>query len=575
MEEKKLTGYPSIDKPWLKYYSEEAINAPLPECTIYEYLWENNKDHLDDIALNYFDRKITYGEMFKNIEKAAKGFFYIGVREGDIVTVFSINTPETIYCLYALNLIGAISSMEYVTESEKEAINAIEKCKSKTIIILDSLLAKFGRVAESSTVENVVILNVSSSMSSIKRTLYSIKHKPAKFSKGIPYDLMIKCGKSYVRAKYKKDIPTVIVHSGGTTGIPKCVVLSNDNLNYIAWVFKNHKNDTQRGDTWLCAIPLFHAFGLAMGVVFPLSQGMELPLAVKYNDKELVSLFVRVKPNHIMGSGAHIPSIQENKRIQRMDLSFFKTCGLGGTPLTVEKEKELVDFLQSRGSIAKASIGYGMSETCSAISTELNRYYGKAGSAGIILCKSNVKVIDTDDSKELPYGQMGELCFSGPGLMQEYYENKDETSKALFYDNSGTKWVHSGDLGYVDEDGFVFITGRIKRIYSTRSEKNGALFKLFPDYVSSVISEVPGIKESAVVCIDDPDYKSIAIAFVVANNGINTGDIEEIVKRYIEERLPIYCVPKRVFVIDSIPMTPIGKIDYRALEKQAEEMSKD
>ncbi len=574
MQEQKLTGYPSIDKPWLKYYSEEAINAPLPECTIYEYLWENNKDHLGDVALNYFNRKITYGELFENIEKAARGFYSIGVREGDIVTVFSINTPETIYCIYALNLLGAIPNMEYVTESAKEAVVAIEKCESKTLIVLDALLPKFTSVADCKAVKNIVVLSVSESMPAVKKAMIKIRQKKQSCKKAISFDLMIKRGKEYIRTTYKKDNPSIIVHSGGTTGIPKGVVLSNDNLNYIAWIFKNHKNDTQRGDTWLCAIPMFHAFGLAMGVIFPLSQGMQLPLVVKYSDQELVRLFVKIKPNHIMGSGAHIPCIQANKKIQKMDLSFFKTCGLGGTPLSVEKEKELVAFLQARGSIAKASIGYGMSETCSAIATELNRYYGKAGSAGIILSKSNIKVLDTDNGKELSYGEIGELCFSGPGLMQEYYKNSAETSTAVFYDNLGTKWIHSGDLGFVDKDGFIFITGRIKRIYSTRSEKNGTLFKLFPDYVASVISELESIKESVVVCIDDPNYKSVAIAFVVVNESTNVAKIESLIKQQIEERMPTYCVPKKVFVIDAIPLTPVGKIDYRALENRAEEMSR-
>ncbi len=567
--ETKLTGYPSIDKPWLKYYSEEAINAPLPQCTLYDYLWENNKDHLNDVALNYFDRKITYGELFKNIKKAANGLFSIGVREGDIVTVFSVNTPETIYSLYALNLLGAIPNMEYITESGKEAVSAIEKCKSETIIILDALLPRFSCVATCDIVKSIVVLPVCRSMPTVKRVLYHLKAKRNFCIKGIMFDAMIKCGIPCQKAEYQAGKTAVIVHSGGTTGVPKGVALSNDSLNYIAWIFKNNENDSKRGDTWLCAIPAFHAFGLAMGIIFPLSRGMQLILVVKYNDQELVRLFIKHKPNHIMGSGAHIPSIQENKKIQKMDLSFFKTCGLGGTPLSVSKEKELIDFLAARGSTAKASIGYGMSETSSAISTELNRYYGKPGSCGIILCKSNVKVVEQDGYIEQPYGQTGELLFSGPGVMTEYYQNKEETAHALFVDEFGIKWVRSGDLGYVDEDGFLFITGRVKRIYSTRSEKNGTIYKLFPDYVAKVILQVPNIEDCAVVCIDDPDYKTIAIAYVVVNTAFNLELIKKAIENHVSEVLPSYCVPKRVCFIKSIPLTPIGKIDFQALEHMA------
>lgn len=567
-EENKLTGYPSIDMPWLKYYTGQTVNAKLPECSIYEYMWENNKDYPDNAALDFFGHSVSYSQVFEFIEKTAKGFSSIGVKEGEIVTVFSVNTPETVYCLYALNLIGAIPSMEYVTESKKQAIDSVQKNMSKTVVILDALMAQFSCVEALHCVDHLVILPTAQSMPFTKRVLFQLK-SPVQQSiceKAVAFYKLLEQGTNYQKAKYKKNSPAVIVRSGGTTGIPKSVVLSNDNLNYIAWIFKNHKNDTKRGDTWLCAIPAFHAFGLAMGIIFPLSQGMQLVLVVRYTDQELIHLFIKYKPNHIMGSGAHIPSIQANHRIQKMDLSFLKTCGLGGTPLTEAKEKELVAFLAARGSIAKASIGYGMSETSSAIATELNRYYGKPGSAGIILCKSNVKVVDVDSNRELPYGGIGELCFSGPGIMMEYFQDRHETDKTIFFDDTGIKWIHSGDLGYVDQDGFLFITGRIKRIYSTRSEKNGTLFKLFPDYVAKVITELDSIKECAVVCIDDPDYKSIPIAFVVMKEHCNQEADQDAILAHVSETLPVYCIPKRIVFLEKIPLTPIGKIDYRKLE---------
>ena len=162
--EKKLMGYPSIDKPWLKYYSEEAINAHLPECTIYEYLWENNKDHLEDYAIDYYGTKITYGQLFKNIKNAASGLYSLGIRKGDIVTVLSVNTPELIYCLFGLNIIGAIPMMEYVTESADEALKNIESSHSEYVIVLDYLLKDFQSIALSENINKLIVLGIADSM---------------------------------------------------------------------------------------------------------------------------------------------------------------------------------------------------------------------------------------------------------------------------------------------------------------------------------------------------------------------------------------------------------------------------
>ena len=570
--EKKLTRYPSIDKPWLKYYSEEVISAPLPECSIYEYLLENNKNFANGIAINYYGRKITYNELFNNIDLAAKGFSSLGVRTGDIVTIFSTNTPETIYTIFALNRIGAIANLEYVTESEKEAVSSVIKCNSHVVVILDILLQKFLDVANSEIVEKVVLLPLSASMPPFKKIFFNIQSSQIKIGKGIPYYLMTQRGIGFQDAAYKKNRPAVIVHSGGTTGTPKGVVHSNESLNYIAWAFKHNGNDTKRGDRWLCVIPPFHAFGLAMGIIWPLSQGMQLILAIRYTEQELINLFLKHHPEHLMASGAHIPCIQANIKIQKMDLSFFKTCGFGGTPLSMAKEKELVEFLQGRNSMAKASVGYGMSETCSAVCTELNRYYGKLGSVGIPLEKVNVKVLDTDSLEELTYEQTGELCFSTPGLMLEYFENRKETEAAFFTDEDGTQWIHTGDMGYVDEDGFVYITGRIKRIYSTRAEKAGALFKIFPDYIASVVSEIGSVKDCAVVCIEDSNYKSIAIAYVILKDHADEMSVRAEIISHMKDCLPKHSVPKKICFVDTFPLTPIGKVDYRALEKEAEEM---
>ena len=566
------SGFPSIDKPWNKYYTEEALTGKVPEDTMYRYLLESNKEHMSDTALIYFGRKIPYTEFFENIRRLANSFAAIGVKKGDIVTIFSSNTPETVYAIFALNYIGALPSLEYVTASGPEAVAAVERSKSSVVLILDVLMSQFEGLSGCDMVKTIISLPLGASMPLHMRTLVAAKNMFKKrLPKEISYaDFVRKGSKTQaVEAPFEKGTPAVIVHSSGTTGVPKGVLLSNESLVYIAWAFLHNSPDAHCCDIYMAYIPLFHAFGLGMGLLAPLSQSMQVVLSPKFDETSLLNNFKKYKPNHIMASGAHIPALMADPVINKMDLSFFRTCGYGGSPLTEAQERDLVSFLGAHNSIAKASAGYGMSELSSAVCCERNSFYGKVGSVGLPLCRANVKVLDIDTGKEIGYNCSGELCFSTPGLMLEYLNNEKETANAFFYDDEGVRWIHTGDLGFVDEDGFVFITGRIKRLYSTRSSKGGTMFKIFPDYVGSVIDEVDSVYESAVVCIEDPDYRYIAIAFAVLKPDATEAETRERITEHMAEKLPAHCIPKALFFRDSLPLTGIGKVDFNLLEEEA------
>lgn len=176
-EEKKLTGYPSVDKPWLKYYSEEAINAKLPECTIYEYLWENNKEHLDDVALIYFGRKIKYRALFENIEQTASAFVSLGVKKGDIVTIQSLSLPQVIYMLYALSKIGAVANFIYATSTAKEVIENLTQTKSKIYVAIDSIFEKFNEKITTPYLQNSILLSVADEMPVLLKMGYKLSNK--------------------------------------------------------------------------------------------------------------------------------------------------------------------------------------------------------------------------------------------------------------------------------------------------------------------------------------------------------------------------------------------------------------
>lgn len=569
---KEQSGYPSIDKPWLKYYRKETINSDLPMCTIYEYLYDNNKNHQDNIALNYFNNLITYHDLFNNIERCAKALISIGIKKNDIVTIFSTNTPETIYIIYALNYIGAIADLEYVTISEKEAAKNVTIAKSKAVFILDLLVPRFHSLSQCKDVKSIISLPLSASMPTIKKILYNLKAKRINYGDVITFSEFIKKGQAVQVQKHSHvpNEPAVIVRSGGTTGTPKGVMLSNENLNSIAWQYANFDADYHRGETFMHSIPPFHAFGLGVGINMPLCVGFQLILTVKFDEKNLVELFLRHKPIHFVAGASHINAIVRDQRINKMDLSHLKTFALGGSALTEAQEVYSNKFLSEHHSVCKTCIGYGMSEVSATVCTEMNRFYGKVGSVGIPFCKANCKIIDVESSKELRYNEIGEICFSTPGLMIGYLENEEETANTIFVDDRNNRWVHTGDIGYIDSDGFLFITGRIKRIYTTQSEKNGTLFKLFPDYVEKTISQCSFVKECAVVCIEHPDYKHIAIAFVALNEEMNWDKAKIAIEQYCKNELAIYSVPKQFYLVDEVPHTALGKIDYHLLEKRAQ-----
>ena len=566
------TGYPEIDRPWMKYYDGDAIFTTPPHTKYTSYILSQNKGRLSEDALDYLGKRITYAELFEHVRNTAKGMQAIGIKKGDIVTVFSINTPETIYCVFALNLLGAIPCIEYVTESIQEAKATVERCESKTVILLDVLAEKFAELAAIDSLERIIILPLAGSMPFVKKAIATAKIQKHHVDKELLYGDLISKGKKeqLQESDYDPDATAIILHSGGTTGIPKSILLTNDNLCYVAWAFSVGGSDTAPGDVLYSCIPLFHAFGFTCGIVMPLVIRQTLALAVKYDEQSFVESFKRLKPNHTMSSSTYLPTLIKDPELQSWDLSFYKTMGMGGTPLTHAVEIELAEFMEKHGSSAKPSLGYGLSEITSASATELNRYYGKVGSVGIPLCGVNIFVQDTDTGEHKKIGETGELFISSPGLMQGYYKNQEETDACIFTDENGTKWMKTGDLGYIDEDGFLFITGKLKRIYTTRSDENSPIFHIFPDYIASVVSDAPSIKDAVVICLPHPVLKSIPIAFIVTDGG-NAETICTEAMEYCREKLPGHSVPKAIYQIDNIPKNAIGKIDYEKLEKSAKE----
>lgn len=567
MPEQNLTGYPSIDKPWLKYYSEKAINAPLPKCTIYEYLWENNKDHLDDVALNYFGNKITYGKLFESIEKAAKGFMSIGIKPGDIVPIICIATPEIIFSFYALNRIGAVSNWLDLRMPTEKLLNEIKTCNSPICLLFEKadplLCSKISLLGI-----KCIYISISDSLQFPKNLFYKTKKINTLENMIISWNEFLENANTSIIAcdGQGKDSLAILEHTGGTTGTSKAVMLTNQNVNSVVEQYRMGSTPLSRQDRWLSIGFPFIAYSLICSIHLPLSLGITGVLCFDIDVKKIKKIVQKHRCNHMSNTPTTWEQLASDSK--KTNYSFLKNPVVGADTLHTSKEIEINAFLKHHGAKCEIVKGYGMTEVSSAVSV-CAPPYNKTGSVGIPFLHTVISAFDPDTGDELPYNKQGEICICGPSVMLGYYNCQAETDSVLKCHNDGNIWMHSGNLGHVDADGFIFIDGRIKRMIIDR---NG--FKIFAPQIEQVLSECSCVDKCCVVGMPDINYegRQIAIAFVVVKQGVI--DAVNTMQKFCKKLLPEYSIPRRYVIVDKLPYTSAGKVDYRALEKQAEELGK-
>ena len=570
MDEEKRTGYPSIDKPWLKYYSEEAINAPLPECTMYEYIWQNNKDHLDDIALIYFNKKITYRKMFEMIDKTANAFLSLGIKKQDTVTLLVLSQPETIYIVYALNKIGVNINFVNVLSSEKEIKNSIEETNSNCIVSLNIFSASLEKILNNSNIKCLIELNLANSLNQIYKCIIDKKTsaKVLKHKKKIPYNDFISKSKGIINKKIDYNISHIITHTGGTTGTPKGVILSNKAINGLVVEYKNNLK-WQRQEVYMDLVVPFVIYGLCVNIHMPLSLGMKTVLIPKADTNKIADFFYKYKPNHVISIPSYWQPLLSSKKMKNIDFSFLITAGAGGDGMTVDLENSLNRFFKTHNSNLVLLNGYGMTELCSTVSTcQYNAR--KQGSVGIPLPHNNISAFDTETMDEKKFGEQGEICVLSPFVMEEYLNKKNETNFILKKHSDGRFWLHTGDLGHVDADGFIFIDGRIKRIILTQMDDLG--HKVFPAEIENILNKHPNVKSVCVVAKKHKEKHFVPVAFIILNECTNKNKIVNELIDLCSRELPKYAQPYGFTFRDSLPLTPIGKVDYKALENEAEKI---
>ena len=563
--------YPSVDKPWLQYYDDEAINGDLPELTLYEYLVENNKENCNRTAINYLGKKISFGSLFKNIQTVAQGFTALGVRKGDIVTIALPSVPEALYSIYALNRIGAIANMVHPLAGKSEIINYITEVKSEVCVVFDKTYENISDSLESINVKHAIIVSADNSMPFPLGLIYKLMNKKSKATTGycgLLWNQFVKKGINVTVPNVCKNVNEVAVisHTGGTTGEPKGVMCSDRNINALIWQVI-HTFSLIRDGIILAVLPPFVNYSLVSNMIEGLVLGFEVVLIPKYEPEKFYYYVMKYRPTYIHTIPAYLEAALKDSRIHKADLSSIIQMYYGGESMDHHVLEAVNELFLSRGMQNRIGTGLGATESVSAATTAVGRTM-VPGSVGAPLPRVNCKIVEPGTQNELTYMQEGEICFSGDTIMLGYYKNKAATDDIIKIHSDGLRWLHTGDLGYINQDGILFVSGRIKRLIMTR-DMDSQVTKIFPNRVEKIIMSCPLVESCCVIGIPDEQYINRPVAVVLLKDEYTSSkETSEQILSVCRDNLPSYMVPHLIEYRDSLPRTERGKVDFRALEEE-------
>lgn len=570
--EKKLTGYPSIDKPWLKYYSEtvDMQGVPSPDCSMIDFLRQCNADNLDFIALNYFGAKTSYKKLFETIERTAAALQKHGVRKGDFVSLCGLNTPEFVVLLYAVNRVGAVSNWLGLTSPVSDLKEQLVSTGTKLVFAVDLAYDIMKEAAQNTQVQEIISVPLGASMPPLMRLFYGLKSRSKKTDAANWKDFLRSAeGSKLQPTEVKGSDLAMIEYTGGSTGIPKGVMLSNKNLNsyYANFVGANQRGYTnyRRGDRFLACVPLFLAFGVSTSCHGCLCHSLELILAPDPKPEALGKRIIKSKPNHIIAGRVQIDGLIHATSQSKIDLSYIRSIMYGGEAVNRSWEEESEKALRKNRMQALILNGYGMTETAAAVLfTPVTFPNGLLPFTNV-----NVKITDPDvPCTELGYDTEGELCLSSDTVMMGYYNNEAATKEVIFEEN-GQRWLRTRDLAKISPDGYILLTGRIKRIYHKLSPEKVDV-RVYPMRIEECISAAPEVEKCAVVGIKDDRTAYRTIAYLILKEGTEDhASVKKIVEEQCKAALPESHIPDEYVFVSEFPLTRAGKVDYRALEEMA------
>lgn len=562
----------SATAPWLKYYGSTPASLEYPRKTMYGLLAQNAKSHLDGVAYTFMGKATTFREFLTRIDAAAKGLHQMGIRSGDRVTICMANTPQALDCFYACNRIGAIPNMIHPLSAAKEIAFYLNVSKSKAILTLDRFYEKVSEsLKEAEQPCEILIAKIQDELPLPLRILYPLS-KNGRDTKKLPkegytlWTTLIAKGKNVVlpAESGKFDDCGAILYSGGTTGTTKGICLSNHNFNALALqTIAASGFDSIAGMKMLSIMPLFHGFGLGIGIHTALVGGATCILVPQFSVKTYADLLVKEKPELIPGVPTLFEALLRAEKLKDADLSFLKGIFSGGDSLSPELKRKVDSFLKEHGCTEQIREGYGTTE-CVTASCLTPKDYARSGSIGVPFPDTFYKIVKPGTSEELPANEEGEICLSGPTVMLGYMDNPEETAQTLRSHGDGRIWLHTGDLGYMDGDGFVYFRQRLKRMIITSG------YNVYPSQLENILDGHEKVLLSCVIGVKDPYRVQRVKAYIVPMPGITPSEeLKQEILSYCAARIAKYAMPREIEFRTELPKTPVGKVAYRVLEEEA------
>lgn len=556
--------------PWLNHYGDIPKNLDYFDGTMWELVETIALKYPSYVAYDFMGSRTTYADFVKKVELCARSLKAIGVREGDRITICMPNCPQAIIMFYATNLVGGVANMIHPLSSQNEIEFYLKESGSIYAITLDQFYNKFEAIRANVNLSNIIIASIKDALSPTLKAGYMLTdgRKIARIPKDAPvirWKAFMNEGRHYhwkFKAEKSADDPAVILYSGGTTGTTKGILLTNMNFNALAKQIVATNPMFRAGDKMLAAMPIFHGFGLGVSIHSMLANGGRCILVPRFTPKSYAKLIKKYQCNFVAGVPTLFEALLRQSCLEGESLCYLKGVFSGGDSLSVELKKKFDSFLYDHKATIQIREGYGMTE-CVTASCLTPTHMFKEGSIGQPFPDTYFKIVEPGTINEVEYGVEGEICISGPTVMKEYINHPEETADTLKVHEDGRKWIHSGDLGVMDSEGFVYFKQRMKRMIITSG------YNVYPSQIENIIDAHEFVQMSCVIGLPDPYKMQKVKAFVMLKPGIKPdGEKKEAIMAWCRKNVAKYAMPYDIEFRETLPKTLVGKVAYRVLEEE-------